>query len=584
MISEDIKLDAFQLLEQRYPQLAFYLQFFPYESFECFEEEGLLNAKKEQQLLYDTKKPWQPPQQLDQIDIIYLYGIGLGYEAASVFGWLEKQPGRLLILLEDDLGAIALFLKGSDAARLLEHPRVHLIYAEANWDKIIEDLAHQYPTEKIEVLASSYYQKKKRAVFKKLWEQLMRSSALFSALYSEVLFADHLLDNLIANFYRLESSFYGNLWKGSLKNVPVIICGAGPSLESSFDALKKLQNHACIIAGGSSAAALIEHGIRPHLIMALDPNRDELQRFKGVDLSNIPFLFSGRLQKDVLSQTLGPWGYLKSNTGGLMEEWLEKQLDIEGDPIGAELGKEAFSVTTLAIAYAQTLGCDPIILTGVDLSFSGEKRYAQGVKADLFDSSLNKPKASEKILIKKNLQGNSCKTMMKWIMEADCLGAFAKQHTEHSFINATVSGLKIPHMQHLSFKEIADRYGFIDRDLNHSIQQMIEKTKMTKASRSHVKTVLKKMEHSLKSSLGLVEKICIELEISEQPKILLFEIELKEIEAYDVFLMGAKAALNQILVRFFPEDPRKKEITIWKELKAFNERLLLIFHNHIVSS
>lgn len=537
MISEDIKLDAFQVLEQRYPQLAFYLQFFPYESFECFEEEqGRLNAKKEQQLLYDTKKPWHLPQQLDQIDIIYLYGIGLGYEAASVFDWLEKQPGRLLILLEDDLGAIALFLKGSDAARLLEHPRVHLIYAETNWETIIEDLAHQYPTEKIEVLASSYYQKKKRAKFNKLWQQLMRSSALFSALYSEVLFADHLLDNLIANFYRLERSFYGNLWKGSLKNVPVIICGAGPSLESSFDALKKLQNQVYIIAGGSSAAALIEHGIRPHLIMALDPNMDELQRFKGVDLSNIPFLYSGRLQKDVLSQTLGPWGYLKSNTGGLMEEWLEKQLDIEGDPIGAELGKEAFSVTTLAIAYAQALGCDPIILTGVDLSFSGEKRYAQGVKADLFESSVtNKPKASEKILIKKNLQGNSCKTMMKWIMEADCLGAFAKQHQEHTFINATVSGLKIPHMQHLSFKEIGECYGFIDRDLNCAIQQLIEKTKMTKASRSHVKAILKKMEHSLKSSLDLVEKIYIELETSEHPKILLFEIELKELEAYDVF-------------------------------------------------
>lgn len=569
MISEDIQIETFQLLEQRYPQLAFYLKFFPYEP---SKENRDLNPKKSSHL----------HDQIEEFDILYLYGIADGGEAASLLDWAEKKPGRLLILLEDDLGAVAAFLKTSHAPRLLKHPSVHLIYAEGSWEAVIEDLAHQYPSEKIELFASPLYKKNKRGSFKKIWEQLMRRSSLYSALYSEVLFTDHILDNLIANFLRLEHSFYGNLWKGTLKNVPVIICGAGPSLESSFDDLKKLQNQSCIIAGGSSAAALIKQGIRPHLIMALDPNLEELQRFKGVDLSDIPFLYAGRLQKDVLSQTSAPWGYLRSNTGGLMEEWLEKELGIEGDFIGAALGREAFSVTTLAIAYAQVLGANPIIMTGVDLSFSGNKRYAEGVKADLVEHSLSKKtKASEKILIKKNLQGDSCKTMMKWIMEADCLGAFAKQHSEHTFMNATATGLKIPHMEHLSFKEIIKRYRFKNCHVSQLIQGMIDKTRFTQISHDQIIEILKKMESSLNSSLDLMNKICTAYEKQEQPKNFLLEMELKELDAYDVFLMGAKAALNQILMRFFPQDETIRESTVWKELKAFNERLLKIFNHHL---
>ncbi len=54
-------------------------------------------------------------------------------------------------------------------------------------------------------------------------------------------------------------------------------------------------------------------------------------------------------------------------------------MEIDAEPVGPELGPEAFSVTTIAIALAVEMGCNPILLDGIDLAYTGMKRYAEGV-------------------------------------------------------------------------------------------------------------------------------------------------------------------------------------------------------------
>ena len=76
--------------------------------------------------------------------------------------------------------------------------------------------------------------------------------------------------------------------------------------------------------------------------MALDPNPEEFDRLRASSAFEVPLLFASRLRPDVFLTCNGPIGYLKSDTGGLFETWMEERLSIEGTAIRPDLGRKAF--------------------------------------------------------------------------------------------------------------------------------------------------------------------------------------------------------------------------------------------------
>ncbi len=67
--------------------------------------------------------------------------------------------------------------------------------------------------------------------------------------------------------------------KGAAENIPAVVVGSGPSLGMEIEALRRLKNHVCIIAAGSSIQALLKHGIEPDLIVAMDPSDKNYEVF-----------------------------------------------------------------------------------------------------------------------------------------------------------------------------------------------------------------------------------------------------------------------------------------------------------------
>ncbi len=210
-------------------------------------------------------------------------------------------------------------------------------------------------------------------------EMVFEKAAAFQVLCSEVLQYSALTRNLAENFRRLPKAFDATSLRGKFKNIPAIVCGAGPSLQKEAALLQTMQQKAVVIAGGSAITVLHSLGIKPHFGMAVDPNPEELIRLKNISSTDMPLLYANRVCPEIFPLFKGPIGPFCSSTGGPFETWMEKKLNLNTKSIGADLKQEAFSVTTLAIAMACAMGCDPIILAGVDLAYTDGRRYSSGV-------------------------------------------------------------------------------------------------------------------------------------------------------------------------------------------------------------
>ena len=67
--------------------------------------------------------------ELDACDVVYVYGLGLGYIYEALEDWL-KNPNHFLVLMDDQLPAINAFLHTDRAGRLLNHPQIWIYYIE----------------------------------------------------------------------------------------------------------------------------------------------------------------------------------------------------------------------------------------------------------------------------------------------------------------------------------------------------------------------------------------------------------------------------------------------------------------------
>lgn len=185
--------------------------------------------------------------------------------------------------------------------------------------------------------------------------------------------------NLLDNLAHMDALYLAKDLEGAFRGIPAIICGAGPSLEKAVDKLRELPNRALIMAGGAGISALEHFGITPHFIAGIDPYpaKERLQLKKS---QHLPFFFQGRVASDLLKEMHGPKIWVAPSGHFPMEEWI-------ADSLGLPLEKfdGGWNVATFLTALACHLGCDPVILVGVDLSgedYAGQVMKGEGPKRD----------------------------------------------------------------------------------------------------------------------------------------------------------------------------------------------------------
>ena len=194
------------------------------------------------------------------------------------------------------------------------------------------------------------------------------------------------LDRMLENDLR---SFWSNLsysWRalpisrlaGAWAGRPLVIVSGGPSLTESLPTLDAVSDRALILATGSTARVLSERGIRPDLVITVDPYAFNLGHFVGWDTSSAPLVYYHRLHHAILPI------YAGATCAFVMADEQPLPLTAEPRPPFHRGGTVAFS----ALQLAHYLQANPIVFVGQDFAFAGGRTHAQGaIYGEIFDET-----------------------------------------------------------------------------------------------------------------------------------------------------------------------------------------------------
>ena len=176
--------------------------------------------------------------------------------------------------------------------------------------------------------------------------------------------------NGIRNFAHVAQNLMIGDLETSFAGVPLILVGAGPSLEKNIELLKQAKGKAIILAVNRTLRSLQNAGIHPHFTIALEA-RDVRCQFEGIELEKIP---------GILLATTVDRNLFELEANRFISYY--NQLHVDGWMFTAEDKRhEALSQGTVshsAFSLGLRWGCDPIIFVGQDLSFSEGRYYHEG--------------------------------------------------------------------------------------------------------------------------------------------------------------------------------------------------------------
>ncbi len=185
-------------------------------------------------------------------------------------------------------------------------------------------------------------------------------------------FAPRYLLNTLRNIPTIAASADVSALFNAATGVPAVVVAAGPSLDRNLEALRALAPHVLLIAVDTAARPLLEAGVEPQLVVAVDPSVLNARHLRDLpDTGRTWLVAEGSLDPSAFEWFAGrtfvfsvsdhePWPWLRA----------------------AGLGRGRLrawgSVLTSACDLALRAGCDPIVFAGADLAYTGGQPYCRG--------------------------------------------------------------------------------------------------------------------------------------------------------------------------------------------------------------
>jgi hypothetical protein len=258
-------------------------------------------------------------------------------------------------------------------------------------------------------------------------------------------FAGRYLLNTLKNLPRIVASPDAAALFGRFVGTPAIIVSAGPSLDQNMEALRDVGDSAMVIAVDTALRPLLEAGIEPHLVVAVDPSEINARHLQKLPrMSRAWLVAEGSVDPGAFeefgSRTLfftvsdhHPWPWLRQQgvSRGALQAW--------------------GSVATSAFDLAFKAGCDPIVFLGQDLGYTDGRTYCRGTTyeedwavhaalgtslADGWAWSLSRAS----LLVEPDIRGISTAFTAQMRSFRDWLLTQCQRHPDRTFVNATGAG------------------------------------------------------------------------------------------------------------------------------------------------
>ena len=153
-----------------------------------------------------------------------------------------------------------------------------------------------------------------------------------------------------------------------------VVVSAGPSLRRNLEVLARpgVRDRCAIVATQTTLRPLLDAGIAPHFVTALDYHVISSRFYEGLDpaaLEDTELVIDSRVNRAVTEAWPGRIRCIPST-----------QLDEFLGPLarGGSRLQASTTVAHLAYTFARHLGCDPVALIGQDLGFTDGLYYAPG--------------------------------------------------------------------------------------------------------------------------------------------------------------------------------------------------------------
>ncbi len=179
-------------------------------------------------------------------------------------------------------------------------------------------------------------------------------------------------ENLTQNLDHYAAGATINALRGAAAGRPAVLVAAGPSLAKNIALLKQpsVRDRVVIITAQTTLKLLLDHGVRPHFVTALDYHAISKRFYEGLpELHDVTLIAEPKANRAILESYPGPVRVCRSPFVDTLLGPLARPVD----PLPA-----GSTVAHLSFYVAQYLGCDPIILTGQDLGFSDGLYYCPG--------------------------------------------------------------------------------------------------------------------------------------------------------------------------------------------------------------
>ncbi len=314
----------------------------------------------------------------DQAVIYLVLGFGLGYPVSAL---LEKigADSRILVL-EKDIRVFRFALEQADLTELIASPQVFFSVGEPlpltqfKFKRMI-NFWHEPLIRVVELapavgLDEAYYREAVQAIRDEMMVGIRNIGTLIflSSLWQYNTL--HNLETIIrspgVDVIEEKKPFAGK---------PVILVSAGPSLNRNIDALARARGRAVIVSVGTALKALLRHGIRPDVVVAVDGSHKMMGQFQDADLEGIYLVSSSCLYPEIVRLFQG-----RCFVFGGSNEILSWLSPVIGDKGSLAVGGTV-AVSALDLAFRG--GAQTVLLVGQDLSYLDDgTTHASGTMYD----------------------------------------------------------------------------------------------------------------------------------------------------------------------------------------------------------
>ena len=390
--------------------------------------------------------------------IIFFLGFGLGYEALAVCA--EYSRLNQIKVLDPHPLFFVQSIKYMDLSSLIVNSNVELhigvtlqdlegIVSQADRWFLLKDEPYLLSLKSAVSTDPLFYESAVGRLQRLLHYQVSQTAVSISK-------AKPMLLNSFQNLSTMVEALPLDSLAGRFAGIPAILIAAGPSLKKNIKKLQARKECAVVIAVDSAVPCLLDNGISPHFVVTMDSQHRNADSFRNYweMLANNALVYLNYATPFITKNYTTQRQYFLFDQAPV-NQWFSKMLG------GGTAMVDASTVSLLGLFTAHLLGCDPVIMVGVDLAH------------DVGENEVVADRAHFKTI---GCTNQDVVTTAEFLNMLASIEMFLAQ-VGGRFINAS-EGLKIQHTQFMDINEALERFCrdefyFPDLPSRHDVDHVI---------------------------------------------------------------------------------------------------------------